>query len=99
MLELLEEAAAGRFDRDVMKGLLDTISLFPLGSFVELNNGSVGSVLRANPGHYTRPIVEAWNPANPGPKEIIDLKERLDLEVVRPLYDLPQNIPVEVAAV
>ena len=86
MLEILEEAAAGRFDRAVIKGLLDTVSMFPLGSHVELSNGNVGNVLRANPGCYTRPIIESWNPATPEQKEIVDLKERLDLEVVRPLY-------------
>jgi HD-GYP domain-containing protein (c-di-GMP phosphodiesterase class II) len=84
--EILDHASTGRFDADVIKGLLDTVSMFPLGSFVELNNGRVGTVVRANPGEYTRPIIELSPGGDSPEREVVNLKEQHDLKVVRPLF-------------
>lgn len=88
VLELLEETAVGRFDREVMTGFLDTVSLFPIGSAVELNDGKVGTVLRANPGQYTKPVVEVWTSEDPDNKSVIDLTEKDDLQIIRTLLDV-----------
>ncbi len=45
-------------DPAVVRSLLQVLSLFPLGSFVTLTDGSVGRVLRRNGSHYTSPIVQ-----------------------------------------
>lgn len=55
---ILQDGAVDRFDRNLIRALLDTISLFPTGSRVGLSNGSGARVLRANPGLHTRPVVE-----------------------------------------
>lgn len=88
VLELLEETNAGRFDPDVMTGFLNTVSMFPLGSSIELTNGQIGTVLRANQGLYARPVVEVWNPGEPDKKTIVDLKEHEDLAIARPLLSV-----------
>lgn len=85
VLELLEETAAGHFDRDVTTGFLDTVSLFPIGSPVAMSTGAVGIVLRANPGQHTRPVVETWQADKPEEKTIVDLAEQTDQQITRPL--------------
>lgn len=55
---ILQDGAVDRFDRNLVRTLLDTISLFPTGSRVGLSNGRGARVLRANPGLHTRPVVE-----------------------------------------
>jgi len=41
--------------------LLETISLFPVGSYVETNDGRIGRVVRATGQTYTKPVIELWN--------------------------------------
>ena len=76
-------ASLDKFDRTIVRAFLDTISLFPIGSFVELSNGRRAQVLRANPGFHTRPVIEAVDTGGASTGEIIDLSEAYDLRVVR----------------
>ncbi|QDU79503.1 Cyclic di-GMP phosphodiesterase response regulator RpfG [Polystyrenella longa] len=55
MLHLSRERS---LDPDVMRALLRIQSLFPIGSFITLSNGSVARVIRANRKDYTKPIVQ-----------------------------------------
>jgi HD-GYP domain-containing protein (c-di-GMP phosphodiesterase class II) len=54
---LLKQVRTGAVDRDAVRGLLQTVSLFPVGSQIVLSDGSLACVLRRNPGNYMRPIV------------------------------------------
>jgi len=54
---LLQDTHRGRFDSQAMRHFLDCVSLFPVGSYVRLNNGRAARVIRANPGQYTKPVV------------------------------------------
>lgn len=98
MEHLLREANRGIFDADAVRALLQTVSLFPLGSYVELSDGRVGKVLRSNGPLYTRPVVHAWNRSClEMPPDIVNLAEANDVSIVRPLPDL-QALSAEVAA-
>ncbi len=55
---LLFGAGADKYDRTFVRALLDTLAVFPIGSLVDLSDGSTGRVIRANPGSHTRPVVE-----------------------------------------
>jgi HD-GYP domain-containing protein (c-di-GMP phosphodiesterase class II) len=84
MVEVLDLVRQGKFDGDAVTGLLDVLSMFPLGSKVALDNGEIATVIRANPGQYVRPIVEVtvdWE------VETIDLLQREDLNIVRAVLD------------
>lgn len=86
---LLYAAKNGQFDPKVVRALLDTVSLFPLGSYVELNDGRVGRVLRANAKSFTRPTLEVWNRTHPtDTPEIISLSRVAELSIIRPLRGL-----------
>ncbi len=54
---LLRQAASGDFDPQVVHALLTVQSLFPIGSYVVLTDGSVARVLRRNGANYLQPIV------------------------------------------
>jgi HD-GYP domain-containing protein (c-di-GMP phosphodiesterase class II) len=54
---LIRMAHEGKVDRDVVKHLLIVQSLFPIGSYVVLSDGSIAKVIRSNGADYTRPIV------------------------------------------
>lgn len=89
MIKMLEDVKAGLFDPQVVRALLQTISLFPLGSIVELSDGRVAKVVRTNGPAYDRPIVETWaRTALSAPPELIDLVARQDLKICKPLTTL-----------
>jgi HD-GYP domain-containing protein (c-di-GMP phosphodiesterase class II) len=87
MALLLHHVSLGRFDATVMRGLLQSVSLFPLGSWVELSDLTPARVLRSTHEHYDRPIVEVLDG---GSIQIIDLT-RSDRFVTRPLLDPNHN--------
>lgn len=62
MAELLREMEEGKFDAKVMRALLNIASLYPLGSFVKLNNGCIGRVIRSGGDNFVRPTIELWHP-------------------------------------
>lgn len=88
MAKMLQDVKAGLFDSTVVRALLHTVSLFPIGSYVELENGMVGKVIRANGPAYDQPIVEArWRHRRLDDPQIIDLTQD-KLKVVKALTSL-----------
>lgn len=76
MLHVLKSVRSGKFDGLAVRALLRTISMFPLGSYVILNDERRATVIRSNDDHYTKPVVEIFDPEKAvGESEIIDLKE------------------------
>ncbi|WP_166830269.1 HD-GYP domain-containing protein [Thalassoroseus pseudoceratinae] len=55
---LLQLASKRVLDSKVITALLNAFSLFPIGSFVTLDDASVAQVLRPNRGKFDRPIVQ-----------------------------------------
>jgi len=88
MEALLQMVRERRLDGDLARVLLDAVSLFPLGSWVELSDGRVARVVAASGPLHTRPVVAALYGADGAPLgggERIDLARRDDLSVVRPV--------------
>ncbi len=89
MERLIRGVHQGSYDALAVRALLQTVSLFPIGSHVELNNGRVGRVIRANGTAINRPVIEIATPGNlHSQPEIINLQQRDDLSVVRAVPDL-----------
>jgi hypothetical protein len=93
METVLRDGTDGLYDASVVRGLLNTVSLFPLGSFVALNDRREARALRARGAAYHKPVVEVWN-AGARNTEVIDLSEHKDLKVVRALAT-PSHWPTE----
>ncbi len=45
------------FPREIMKGLVEQLSVFPLGTKVRLNSGEEGVVVRITPAYPSRPVI------------------------------------------
>ena len=54
---LIQGVRQERFDPQVVRALLRTLSLYPIGSFIELSDGCTGQVIRTNGEQYTRPLI------------------------------------------
>lgn len=70
------------FDLPIVRALLDTISLFPVGSSVGLNNGMMARVVRANPSFHTAPVVEELDTQSRPTGSIVDLSASETLKIV-----------------
>ena len=57
MTTILEEAKRKHLDTEFVRSFLDCFTLFPIGSYVELSNGSIAQVIRSNGAQHTKPIV------------------------------------------
>ncbi|MFO1021208.1 MAG: HD domain-containing phosphohydrolase [Planctomycetales bacterium] len=88
MQYLLYRTKTGRFDPVVVKALLETVSLFPIGSYVRLNDGRTGRVIRANGTAYMKPVVAIANPQGDVTAEFVDLSKSAQLSVLETLPTL-----------
>ncbi len=98
MKRIILDTRRGLFDSDVVRALLKTVSLFPIGSCVETNDGRVGKVVRSNGDQYTRPVLELWTPgARDESTRIVNLAEADGLEIRRALDEPPVELPTRKA--
>ncbi len=79
---LLTDTSQDKFDRTFMRAFLDAVSLFPVGSWVELDDGTRARVIRANPGLHTAPVVEAIDANGEPAGSLIDISKQPHLSVV-----------------
>ncbi|MCP4594294.1 MAG: hypothetical protein GY842_26495 [bacterium] len=82
---LVREASRGRHDRSAVLGLLNCLSVFPVGSYVRLSDGRVAQVLRSNPGRHTLPVVVPVGPDASADRAELDLASTEGLGVVQAL--------------
>jgi hypothetical protein len=71
MVELLKNESK-QYDETVIKGLLFSLSLFPIGAYVCLSDGKIAQVTDVNPENPKNPIVQILNEkdANGEPKTV-----------------------------
>lgn len=84
--QLLVAARGGLYDPLAVRALLRSVSLFPIGSMVELSDGRAARVLRTCGDNYTKPVVEICSTVSaPESAEIVDLNEPERPSVIRAL--------------
>lgn len=86
---LLRECKRGHFDGNVIRNFLDSLSLFPVGTYVRLSDGRNAKVLRANPGEHTNPVVLPLGSDGFEDNVELDLLSEPDLEVVEAYREHP----------
>jgi HD-GYP domain-containing protein (c-di-GMP phosphodiesterase class II) len=95
VLKVLEEVREGQFDPTVVRGFIQTVSLFPIGSYVCFDDDLYGKVLRKNVNQYDRPVIEAWNASDPSQEPyIVDLAVATDWPTPRPINADLVKLPV-----
>jgi HD-GYP domain-containing protein (c-di-GMP phosphodiesterase class II) len=84
MLELLKNEGK-RYDDTVVKALVVSLSIYPIGLYVLLSNGKKGQVVDVNPESPRFPIVQIFGEFTPDGKVKIAQTEPDVLSIVRPL--------------
>ena len=78
------------FRRDILKALLETLSLYPLQSYVKLNSGAIGRVVQTYREQPLRPkiqlIVDAQKRRVPVPRTL-DLRDQALLHIAETISD------------
>jgi hypothetical protein len=75
---------------DFVKAFLNYISLFPVGSIVELSDNRVGKVVHANGMSYAKPVISVLTDSSGSPLPAdnytqLDLRNDVRLQVVKAL--------------
>ena len=84
MVEMLKNENR-QYDETVIKALLYSISLFPIGTYVYLSNGEIAQVFDVNPDNPKNPIVELIGEKDAdGSPKILQTNDA-DIKIMRPL--------------
>jgi len=89
-METLLSDAHSKFEADVIKGLLQYMSLFPIGSFVSLDSGKIGRVVHSNFDDFYHPVVNVLMDKDKAvlkPSEIVDLHDQDTIKVAKVIED------------
>ena len=79
---ILISGSAHRFDIQIVRAFLDVMSLFPVGSIVQLEDGRRARVIQANTNFHTKPVIELLDHDDKPANYMIDLSKEPDLKVV-----------------
>jgi HD-GYP domain-containing protein (c-di-GMP phosphodiesterase class II) len=84
MLELLKNEGK-QYDDTVIRALVFSLSIYPIGLYVLLSNGRNGQVVDANPENPRFPIVQIFGELTPDGKNKVAGTSQDGLYIVRPL--------------
>jgi len=74
-----------QYDETIIRALLFSVSLYPIGLFVLLSNDKVGQVIDVNPENPKYPIVEVSGELRPDGKPRVIETNEYGVRIVRPL--------------
>ena len=72
------------YDENVIKALLYSLSLFPIGGYVYLSNGKIAQVVDVNPENPKNPVVQLLSTSKTSKSEIIQTSDN-GIKIVRAL--------------
>lgn len=80
---MIQAANQGNLDKNVVRTLLSVLSLFPVGTLVEMSTGEIARVVSTNEHAYTRPVVSILFDARGKQRKplLIDLVSDTDYEI------------------
>ncbi|MFH1824462.1 MAG: hypothetical protein ABH873_04465 [Candidatus Firestonebacteria bacterium] len=84
ILKMFIETSSEVFENSLVKVFIEQLSIYPLGSFIKLNSGEIGEVIKTNRNFPTRPVI----------KIILD-KEKKSLEKPK-VINLVENPMIQV---
>jgi HD-GYP domain-containing protein (c-di-GMP phosphodiesterase class II) len=84
MLELLRNEG-NQYDATIIRALVVSVSLYPIGLYVLLSNGRKGQVINANPETPRFPIVQVFGEFNPDGKNKTLETSQDGVFILRPL--------------
>jgi hypothetical protein len=108
-LATIHKKLRAAYGSEIVNHLVSAVLLVPVGTYVQLSDGSIARVLRINEAARLAPVVESFGPLNAqlGTSQTIDLSQRPGLSIVRAvdtsklppkLFDLGRTAPSGAAA-
>ncbi|MFA7292536.1 MAG: HD-GYP domain-containing protein [Rhodocyclaceae bacterium] len=86
----------GAFDPDMLRAFVKALGVYPPGTFVSLNDGSVGLVVETNSGDLLRPLLMIYDETVPRNEALLlDLRET-EAKIEGPVN--PQTLPAEIVS-
>ena len=82
IVALLNHAREGKLDRNVARAFVDSVSLFPVGSYVRLSNGTSARVIQSNGAAHTRPRIIPLNMDGTESDVTVNLMEDDELKII-----------------
>lgn len=100
---ILYKGTKHRYDEYLVKEFIKMVGVYPVGSFIQLNNGFYGIVLSANPESKLNPVIEIIADEKKVPlskKVAIDLSkgekhEGVELKISRSISDNEMNVDMQ----
>lgn len=84
-VRLLVSREKAAFSGDLLKILIQVLSVFPVGTHVRLSSGEIGRVIRTDPGTPLRPVValtvDGRGSPLPAPR-LVDLRQDTELRII-----------------
>ena len=87
------------FAPKILKKFIETMGIYPIESWVELNNGEIGKVIGINKTSVLRPVVEViLDPQGQRLSEtrLIDLSQQTNLYIKKPLNENEFNVEINI---
>jgi HD-GYP domain-containing protein (c-di-GMP phosphodiesterase class II) len=85
--EILLASSQYHFDIDILRVFISNIAIYPVGSVVELNNGSFGIVVKVQAELQTRPTVQLIDIQSGRKGKLLDLTNNLTIFVSKVLNE------------
>ncbi len=94
-LYLYIDSKKQKFSKEVILTLIQTMTVFPPGTLVELSDGTIGQVISVNLQNPTRPLLLSSHFAGTRQEAImVDLAEEMNLSITRSLR--PREVPPKI---
>jgi hypothetical protein len=74
-----------QYDDTVIKALVYSLSIYPIGSFVMLSNAKAGQVVDVNPDNPRYPVVRILGSLTPDGKETVVQSSEQGVRILRPM--------------
>jgi HD-GYP domain-containing protein (c-di-GMP phosphodiesterase class II) len=84
MMDLLKNEGK-QYDETIIKALLYSIAIYPIGLYVLLSNGKKGQVIDVNPENPLFPIVQVFGMFTPSGENVVMETSKKTVFIVRPL--------------
>jgi HD-GYP domain-containing protein (c-di-GMP phosphodiesterase class II) len=100
-IKIIIEGRSALFDRKVLRAMIESLSLFPVGSLVQLNTNTIAEVIRTIDGSPLRPVVKILDSERTGAggePRIVDLSNEKNLFITGQVYDERYYIPDQAKA-
>ncbi len=95
-IKIIIDGKTTHYDKEVLRAMIEAISIFPVGSLVQLNTNTIAEVIRSIEGSPLRPVVrmvETEKTEHGVESRVVDLSQEKSLFIAGLVYDERYYIP------